>query len=409
MGLEVDWGSFGEAMQTQNESVKVRRELIETPINEVHVMGGERYGFAGNSKFNEQARQERQMNGYPLRSFLATGGPLVLPGKRGDPLLATQGTMGHSVFIRNSADMGLSTSSFSEPLHDALDTNALSMGRSGAEAMSEAIQNPFQRLQFMLNMHESNASIQNNQEEHQNIKAYNQQGNIKESLAKEEQRMRTEKINYDRQRQREARMAAGDGEGGIGAVRGNVQGENDRPGNAFLQEIESFNQLANIQQTATKKEAATSLKGVMLPKKLPSSPYMKPVTSLSGIRKNLDSDAFNVPKSVEKAVFETALVENEQKQTLPGLFMFPKEGFAPSPGNPLKGRLEIGEGEGSNRSNQAMGFAQRQGAEARKIAGGKPAPAFKKSGTMTELRAQQEAGSIGVGSVNVGDYQAPNL
>ena len=65
MGLSVDWGAFNNAIQNQTDAIKVRRELEETAITELHVMGGERYGIAGNEKTNTAARQARQMQATP--------------------------------------------------------------------------------------------------------------------------------------------------------------------------------------------------------------------------------------------------------------------------------------------------------------------------------------------------------
>lgn len=94
MGLEVNWDSFHNAIQNQTDAIKVRRELEETAISELHVMGGQRFGLGGNEKTNTDARQMRQMNGYPLRSFLATGGAIVVPPKHSEGLLATPMNMG---------------------------------------------------------------------------------------------------------------------------------------------------------------------------------------------------------------------------------------------------------------------------------------------------------------------------
>ena len=86
MRQPVDETAFKFELQRQTDCIKVRREEKETPITEVHVMGGQLFGIGGDSKTNEYARQQRQINGYPLRTFSA-GGPIVLPSKHVHGLL----------------------------------------------------------------------------------------------------------------------------------------------------------------------------------------------------------------------------------------------------------------------------------------------------------------------------------
>jgi hypothetical protein len=68
-GQSVDWGSFNQALQTDDSRVAEVRATVETPVDELHVMGGQRFGLEGNSNLKMNARQQRQLNGYPLRSF----------------------------------------------------------------------------------------------------------------------------------------------------------------------------------------------------------------------------------------------------------------------------------------------------------------------------------------------------
>ena len=77
----LDWNSFSVALQNQSDSVKTRRELKETPISELHIMGGQLFGYEGNALTDTRARQMRQMNGYRLRSFDARDTAVVLPPK----------------------------------------------------------------------------------------------------------------------------------------------------------------------------------------------------------------------------------------------------------------------------------------------------------------------------------------
>jgi len=365
MNLDVDWDAFKLAMQTQNEGIKVRRELEETPINEVHVMGGQQFGYAGNSKFNEKARQNRQMNGYTLRSFLATGGPLIVPSKRSDPLIATQGTMGHAVFVINSADTGQSTSAFTEPLYGMLDSNAMSMGRAGLEAMSESIGNPYQKLQFMLNMHESASSIKDNQDKFNEIRGYNKQEDIKtevdrlnEGLAKGES-----KRQYYERKKRRAEDEAGpnDEEEMVAEESG---GPRARLQNPATMNYENFNQYS----TRSRSTGSVNLDlGTVQPSPM-GTPMSTPSKGLSETDRKaksafiarqakqiaLDNDQMNVP-----VLFENSIVNN-------ALTNFPSPGpsttnIQPSMGSPGTSIY----GSQVPRSQVTTGFAL---TEARKIA-----------------------------------------
>jgi hypothetical protein len=182
MGLEVNWDSFHNAIQNQTDAIKVRRELEETAISELHVMGGQRFGIGGNEKTNTDARQMRQMNGYPLRSFLATGGAIVVPPKHSEGLLATPMNVGLTQYTQYNGVVGNYVSSFTEPLNAPLDNQSILLGRAGIAARSESASNPFKTLQFMLNMHETQQSITDNERGHQNIRGYNQQGVMQDSV-----------------------------------------------------------------------------------------------------------------------------------------------------------------------------------------------------------------------------------
>lgn len=167
MGLEVNWDSFHNAIQNQTDAIKVRRELEETAVSELHVMGGQRFGIGGNEKTNTDARQMRQMNGYPLRSFLATGGAIVVPPKHSEGLLATPMNMGLTQYTQYNGVVGNYVSSFTEPLNAPLENQSILLARAGIAARSESASNPFKALQFMLNMHESQQSIADNERGHQ--------------------------------------------------------------------------------------------------------------------------------------------------------------------------------------------------------------------------------------------------
>lgn len=182
MGQAVDWGSFNQALQTQSESIKVRRELEETPVNEVHVMGGQQFGIAGNQKTNEWARQQRQMNGYPLRSFLVTGGPVILPTKREEGLMAIPVNRGLTQYTQYNGVVGNYASSFTEPLTAPMASEMQMLARAGAQARSDSIVNPYKALQFQLNMHKTQAEIADNEARHRELRGYNKEGLLKTSM-----------------------------------------------------------------------------------------------------------------------------------------------------------------------------------------------------------------------------------
>lgn len=182
MGQSVDWGSFNQALQTQSESIKVRRELEETPVSEIHVMGGQLFGMGGNQKTNELARQERQMNGYPLRSFLVTGGPIVLPSKRQEGLLAIPINRGLPQYTQYNGVIGSYASSFTEPLTAPMESGIQLLARAGVQARSDSIVNPYKALQFSLNMHKTQEEIKDVQDRHLQLRGYNQEGLLKASM-----------------------------------------------------------------------------------------------------------------------------------------------------------------------------------------------------------------------------------
>lgn len=185
MRQSVNWGNFTEALQVQTESIKVRRELEETPISEVHVMGGQRFGIAGNMKTNEYARQQRQMNGYPLRSFYATGGAIVVPPKYSEGVLATPVNVGLTSYAQYNGVVGNYVSAFTEPLNAPLDSGVMVLARAGVQMKSESISNPYKYLQFQLNMHATQEQIAKNEDQHRQLRGYNRAGDMRDALQAE--------------------------------------------------------------------------------------------------------------------------------------------------------------------------------------------------------------------------------
>ena len=78
---KVDWGSFRKQLQTDDGGCVNVRRIAETPVNEIHVMGGELKGLESNVNMLDRARQHRQMNAYPLRSFSADAPAIILPAQ----------------------------------------------------------------------------------------------------------------------------------------------------------------------------------------------------------------------------------------------------------------------------------------------------------------------------------------
>lgn len=157
---EVDWHAFKTAMQTeynnQNSAIDVRR-LKETPVNEIHVMGGERNGFASNELLLTQARQQRQLNGYPLRSFSAKNPAIVLPKKYG----------GFPLYNRNQVDYPELVSVFTEPMSAPLQSDTTLMpSRAGALPRTlNSLHNPYEENYFMDPMAQSYDAMTANENE----------------------------------------------------------------------------------------------------------------------------------------------------------------------------------------------------------------------------------------------------
>ncbi len=179
-GQAVDWDSFHNAIQNQTDAINVRRELQETLVSELHVMGGQRFGIEGNAKTNEIARQQRQMNGYPLRSFMATGGAIVLPPKHGEGLMAIPMNVGLTQYTQYNAVVGDYVSKFTEPLNMPLENNTILLGRAGIAARSESASDPYKTMNFFNNMHQSLEEIRANEQRHLELRGFARQRMLSE-------------------------------------------------------------------------------------------------------------------------------------------------------------------------------------------------------------------------------------
>ena len=151
-GQKVDWASFNKALQTDDSGVCNVTAEMRTPVDELHVMGGQRYGLEGNINLKTQERQERQMRGYPLRSFSANNPIIVLPDKFG----------GLPLYTRNQTEYADFCSSFTAPMSLPLQNDTVLLGREGYSVSNDSASKPFEELGFDLNMHKSSAAIDYN-------------------------------------------------------------------------------------------------------------------------------------------------------------------------------------------------------------------------------------------------------
>lgn len=149
----VDWGSFNQALQTDDSRVADVRATVETPVDELHVMGGERFGLESNSNLKMNARQERQINGYPLRSFSAEAPAIILPDKYG----------GLPLYTRNQSEYSDFVSRYTAPLSYALQNDTVLLGRQGYAVTNESASQPFVDVGFEHNLHKSKDAIDYNE------------------------------------------------------------------------------------------------------------------------------------------------------------------------------------------------------------------------------------------------------
>jgi hypothetical protein len=155
-GQKVDMDKVKMFLQTDDSGViKVRREA-ETPVNELHVMGGQRYGMEGNMNLQDYSRQARQINGYPLRSFSATAPAVVLPPKYG----------GFPRYVENEGERTDYVSRFTEPISAALQQNTILLGREGYTVSNNSASDPFIPMGFDMNMFKTKDAIDQNEYQH---------------------------------------------------------------------------------------------------------------------------------------------------------------------------------------------------------------------------------------------------
>jgi hypothetical protein len=107
----------------------------------------------GNVNLKEQERQERQMRGYPLRSFSANNPVIILPDKFG----------GLPLYTRNQTEYSDFCSSFTAPMSLPLQNDTILLGREGYSVSNDSASKPFEELGFEMNMHKSNVAIDYNE------------------------------------------------------------------------------------------------------------------------------------------------------------------------------------------------------------------------------------------------------
>lgn len=155
-GRAVDWNSFKTALQTdynnQGSAVQVRREA-ETPVNEIHSMGAQLSGQEGNSLLLTNARQARQINGYPLRHFDAQNPAVILPVKYGGLPLYNPKQVENQQYV----------SRFTEPLSAQLDSSTELLSRQGVPALTSDISRPYHKHLFMNPLSATKQELEANQ------------------------------------------------------------------------------------------------------------------------------------------------------------------------------------------------------------------------------------------------------
>jgi hypothetical protein len=160
-GQEVDFDKVRLFLQTDDSRCAAVRAEKNTPVNELHVMGGQRFGLEGNMNLQEYSRQARQMAGYPLRSFSAKNPAIILPPKYG----------GFPRYTPNEGERENYVSRFTEPMSAMLQQNTLLLGREGYTVSNNSASDPFLPLGFEMNMFQSKDAIDANEYQHQ-LKKY---------------------------------------------------------------------------------------------------------------------------------------------------------------------------------------------------------------------------------------------
>lgn len=160
-GQDVDFEKVKLFLQTDDSRCSEVRSEANKPVNELHVMGAQRYGFEGNMNLQDYSRQARQMNGYPLRSFSADAPAVILPPKYG----------GAPQYTSNSVESESFVSRFTEPMSAPLQQNTILLGTQGYTVDNNSASDPFIPTGFEMNMFKSKDAIDANEYQHR-VKRY---------------------------------------------------------------------------------------------------------------------------------------------------------------------------------------------------------------------------------------------
>lgn len=157
MHQDLDFNAIEAALQTdynnQGSAVQVRRER-DAAKDEIHIMGGELGGFQSNDLVKTLARQERQINGYPLRHFDAENPAVILPMKYG----------GFPLYNRNQTEYPDFVSTFTEPMSAPLQRDTELLSRMGKTPISNSLTRPFEEDGYINPMNKSYDQLQLNKD-----------------------------------------------------------------------------------------------------------------------------------------------------------------------------------------------------------------------------------------------------
>ena len=162
----VNWTSFNIALQNQTDTIKTRREVEETPISVLHIMGGQGAGYASNEVLGTRERQQRQMNGYRIRSFTKEDGPIIPPKHHSDSVMAIPMNLGIPQYTKYNASAGeFYVSQFVEPLNAPLEQKSTLESLQNIHAVKNRYKDPdtFLKSKFHLNMDKSKDQIDANE------------------------------------------------------------------------------------------------------------------------------------------------------------------------------------------------------------------------------------------------------
>ncbi len=158
MHQDLDYTAIDRALQTdynnQGSAIQVRRER-DAVKDEIHIMGGELAGFQSNDLIKTLARQDRQINGYPLRHFDAQNPAVILPAKYG----------GFPLYNRNQVEYPDYVSLFTEPMSAPLQRDTELLSRMGRVPISNSLTRPFEEDGYVNPMTTSFDKLQANKNE----------------------------------------------------------------------------------------------------------------------------------------------------------------------------------------------------------------------------------------------------